>query len=189
MNQTTMNGAWTRRLLASDDEGSLAHDARRLAAGLGLAALFGAAMGMRVGGAAIAAHALGVAAGITAVCLLAVPALGIALAIADAPTSARSLARATSRAAATAGLILAGFAPGAALFAVTVEDAITVTLVGAIGLALAGCVAMRAFVGEVKPALGTRVLSRVALPAFVAFAAVLGARIWWITLPLVRGGL
>jgi hypothetical protein len=189
MNQATTVEAWTRRLLGSTEDDTIVHDAQRLAVGLGLAALFGAALGMRSGGAAIAAHALGVAAGLTAVCLLAVPALGIALAIADAPASARGLARATSRAAATAGLLLGGFAPGVALFAVTVEDAITVTLVGAIGLALSGGLAMRAFVMEVKPALGARVLSRVALPAFIVFAAVLGARIWWVTLPLVRGGL
>ncbi len=185
-----MNGAWTERLLAPQGDAGFVLEARRLGAGVALAATFGAAIGLRGGPIAIAQHAVGVAAGVAAVCGLAVPALAIALAIADAQLSAVELARATSRATATAGLLLAGFAPGAALFAVTVEDAISVTLVGAGGLVLAGGLAMLAFARELAPRVkAAGVLSRVALPMFAVFGALLAGRIWWLTLPLVRGGL
>ncbi len=131
--------AWTEHLLGTANLASAepssavtwALEAQRFATALALASLFGVAIGLRLGGASIATHALGVSVGILAVCGLAVPALAILLALANASIDALGLARATSRAAATAGLLLAGFAPGAALFAVTVEDAISVTLVGA----------------------------------------------------------
>ncbi|MBI2394463.1 MAG: hypothetical protein HYV09_33140 [Deltaproteobacteria bacterium] len=191
-NPSATHVSWSERLLAGDGSAGLAHEGRRLAVAVGLASTFGLALGLRAGGLSIAWHALGVSLGILGVCALAVPALAILLALADAPVDALGLSRATSRAAANAGLVLAGLAPGAALFAVTVEDAITVMLVGASGLSLAGAIGMGAFVRELGPRLaaeGARpgLLSKLALPAFLLFSAVLGARIWWITLPLVRG--
>jgi hypothetical protein len=94
----------------------------------------------------------------------------------------------------TAGFVFVGLAPGAALFAVTVEDEITVTLAIVAGLALAGTLAIRSFIGQLAPRLAEAhvragFLSRVAMPAFIAFGALLAARIWWVTLPLLRGGL
>ena len=185
--------AWTEQLLGNAGTSTWAREGQRLAIAIGLASLFGVAIGLRVGGPAIASHAAGVSVGLLAVCGLAVPALAIVLALVNASVDGLGLARATSRAAATAGLLLAGFAPGAALFAVTVEDAITVTMVGVGGLALAGALAMRSFVRELGPQLAVadaraRGLSRVALPIFLVFAATLAARIWWVTLPIVRGG-
>ena len=186
--------AWTEHLLGGREAGaSWAREGQRLAVAIGLASLFGVAIGLRLGGPAIAVHAFGVSVGILAVCGLAVPALAIVLALANASVDGLGLARATSRAAATAGLLLAGLAPGAALFAVTVEDAITVTVVGAAGLALAGILAMRSFVRELAPQLRSsegraRHLAHVAIPMFLVFAAILGARIWWVMLPIVRGG-
>lgn len=184
--------SWTERLLARGAPAPLLDEARRLAAGIALASTFGVAIGIRLGGPAIAAHALGVVLGIAAVCGLAVPALAIVLALANASVDALDLSRATSRATATAGLLLAGFAPGAALFAVTVEDAITVTIVGVAGLALAGVLGMRTFVRELAPRIATssergRRLAKLALPLFLVFATVLAARIWWIALPILRG--
>ncbi len=194
--------SWTERLL--DPKGVVrppgpkialewGREARRLLVAFGLASLFGVALGLRVGGASMAVHALGVALGFAAVCGLAVPALAIILTLFDAAIDALGLARATARAAAAAGLLLAGLAPGIALFALTVEDAITVTLVGSLGLALAGAVGVRSFVLALAPQLrGSDAramrLSWVALPLFLVFAAVLGARIWWVSLPLLRGG-
>ncbi len=193
--------AWTEQLLGTaaaagppaSTAGTWALEGQRFATGLALASLFGVAVGLRLGGAAIATHALGVSVGILAVCGLAVPALAILLALANASIDALGLARATSRAAATAGLLLAGLAPGAALFAVTVEDAISVTLVGIGGLALAGVLGMRSFVRELAPQLDVgdaraRRLSKTTIPCFLVFAAILGARIWWVMLPIVRGG-
>jgi hypothetical protein len=185
--------AWTQQLLGSTEPAAWAREGQRLAIAVGLASLFGVAIGLRLGGPAIATHALGVSVGILAVCGLAVPALAIMLALANASVDGLGLARATSRAAATAGLLLAGFAPAAALFAVTVEDAITVTFVGASGLALAGALGMRSFVRELAPQLNdsddrARRLSKLAVPMFLLFASILGARIWWVMLPIVRGG-
>lgn len=185
--------AWTERLLGTSEADGWRQEGERLGVAVALASLFGAALGLRPGGPAIAAHALGVSTGMVAVCGLAVPALAIVLALVDASVDALGLARATSRAAAAAGLLLAGLAPATALFAVTVEDAVTVTVVGVCGLALAGLLAMRSFVRGLAPHLAVsdvraRRLSRVALPVFVVFASILGARIWWVMLPIVRGG-
>ena len=189
--------SWTERVLDGASSGATAagwaQEGQRLAVGIGLASLFGAALGLRVGGAAILGHAFGVSTGLFAVCGLAVPALAIVLALVNASVDAFGLARATSRGAATAGLLLAGLAPGAALFALTVEDAITVTLVGAGGLALGGVLGMRSFVRALAPQIHgsdgrARRLSMVAVPLFLVFAAILGARIWWVMLPIVRGG-
>jgi len=191
--------AWTERILDVTASGapatvaSWAGEGQRLVVATGLASLFGAAIGLRVGGAAILTHAAGVAVGILAVCGLAVPALAIVLALVNASIDALGLARATSRSAAAGGLLLAGLSPGAALFAVTVEDGITVTLVGMGGLTLAGVLAMRSFVRQLAPHLkrsdgGAPRLGLVAIPLFLLFASILGARIWWVMLPIVRGG-
>ena len=199
MIDTLDSPAWTERILDITPDGgpataaTWAREAQRLAVAIGLASLFGAALGLRVGGAAILTHAAGVALGIVAVCGLAVPALAIILALVDASIDALGLARATSRAAAAGGLLLAGLAPGAALFALTVEDGITVTLVGMGGLTLAGLLAMRSFVQQLAPHVkgsdgGAPRLALVAIPLFLVFASVLGARIWWVMLPIVRGG-
>lgn len=187
--------AWTEQLLGVPTSGAATWslEAQRFGTALALASLFGVAIGLRMGGPAIATHALGVSVGIGAVCGLAVPALAIILALANASIDGLGLARATSRGAATAGLLLAGLAPGAALFAVTVEDAISVTLVGVAGLVLAGILGMRAFLRELAPQLAAadasaRRLSQITIPFFLVFAAVLGARIWWVMLPIVRAG-
>lgn len=191
--------AWTEQLLGAAAPASPPRAAawplegQRFATALALASLFGVAIGLRLGGPAIAMHALGVSVGILAVCGLAVPALAIILALANASIDALGLARATARGSATAGLLLAGLAPGAALFAVTVEDAISVTLVGVGGLVLAGILGMRSFLRELAPQLAVadapaRRLSQITIPFFLVFAAVLGARIWWVMLPIVRGG-
>ncbi len=182
--------AWSQRLLAKDASGFLG-EGRRLLVAASLAAAFGAAIGLRVSLPSSAMHAAGVVLGVAAVCLLAVPALGILLALFDASLEAVDLAQATSRAAATGGLVLAGLTPAAILFAVTVEDALTVTFISLGGLALAGALAIRAFVSALSPHLVAsaqgRFLARVAVPLFVAFATVLATRIWWVSLPLMRG--
>jgi len=190
MATTAHHAAWSEQLLSGPDAAGFRREAQRLAVAVLLSSLFGVAIGLRTGGLAIVTHALGVSLGIVGVCALAVPALAIMLALANAPVDALGLARATSGAAARAGLLLAGLAPGAVLFAVTVEDAITVTMVAAGGLSLAGLIAMQAFASELERQLGdTRrgVLSKLALPTFLLFAAILAARIWWVSLPLLRG--
>lgn len=186
--------AWLLSLPSTSPSRAWASAGRRLVTAIGMSALFGAAIGLRSGGSSIAVHAAGLSLGVLAVCVLAVPAFAIGLALANASVDALMLAQASARAAATAGLVFAGLAPAAALFAVTVEDEITVTLVVAAGLALAGSLAMRSFIGELAPRLAeahvrAAFLSRGAMPAFIVFGALLAARTWWVALPLLRGGL
>jgi hypothetical protein len=165
-------------------------EARRLAVAASLSAIFGVALGLRHGGVTLAWGAMGAPLGIVAVGALAAPALGILLALANAPLDALDLARATSRAAAKAGLLLAGVAPAAALFVVTVEDAITVTIVGFGALILAGVVAARSFQHDLEPMLAKtpgaqRAVVRVAIWAFLAFAGTLAIRVWFMALPML----
>jgi hypothetical protein len=178
---------------ATDAAAGLADEARRFGTGLGLAALFGAALGLRAGGLSIPHHALGVAAGIVAASAASVPAFAIVLGLVDAPIDARALTRATARAVAKTGLLLGGFAPAAAMYVVTVEDAITVSIVGAGGLLIAGLVGMGTFARDLAPSIAaaparTRQILRPAMPALLLFSAVLAARVFWLALPVLGGG-
>jgi hypothetical protein len=175
------------------EAGAWTEEGRRMGVGVGLSALFGAALGLRTGGAGILFHALGVPAGLLAAAGIAVPAFAIVLALADAPIDARTLAAATTRGVAKAGLVLGGLAPAAALYVVTVEDALTVSIVGFGGLLLAGLIASASFASDLAPSIasakrGTRAAMWMAMPAFRMFAAVLALRVWWLTLPLLGGG-
>jgi hypothetical protein len=100
------------------------------------------------------------------------------------------LARATARASIRAGLFLAGLAPGAALLVVTVEENVTVTVMGFGSLLLAGAIAAHSFAGDLRPLLAgapspVRVVMAIAMPVFLLFAAVLAARVWWLALPML----
>jgi len=177
-------------LVDPNDASTWVDEARRLAAAASLAALFGVSLGLRRGGLSLASGAAGAPLGILAVAALAAPALAILLALANAPIDAIDIARATTRAAAKAGMLLAGIAPAAALFVVTVEDAITVTCVGFGGLSLAGLVAASSFHQDLAPRFGkapvsSRVGMQVALWTFLAFAAALALRVWGQTLPML----
>jgi hypothetical protein len=165
-------------------------EARRMFLAAAFASLFGIALGLRKGGVSILVGAVGAPAGIVAVAAVAVPAFAIVLALANAPLDAMDLARATSRAAMRAGLLLAGLAPGVALLVVTCEEAITVDVMGFGALVFAGGVAAYAFAAELRPLLVaaprmTRAALSVVLPAFLVFAAVLAARVWWLALPML----
>ena len=82
--------SWTERILdvggatGGATDAAWAREGQRLAVAIGLASLFGIAIGLRAGGVAIATHAFGVSLGIVAVCGLAVPALAIILALVNA---------------------------------------------------------------------------------------------------------
>ncbi len=181
-------------LLRAPATTSWAREAMRLAVGLLLAALFGACLGLREGGAALAVHALGLAAGLAAVAGVAAPSFAIILALVNAPMDAYALSRATSGAVARAGLMLGGLAPAAALYVLTVEDAITVSVVALGALALAGAVGVASFAKELNAPLAmssdsTRRWMTVAMPLFLAFATLLALRVWWLALPVLPGGL
>jgi hypothetical protein len=177
-------------LLEANTTSTWVDEARRLGVAASLAAVLGIALGLRHGGLALASGAAGAPLGILAVSALAAPALAILLALANAPIDALDLARATSRAAAKAGLLLAGLAPLAALFVVTVEDAITVTCVGFGVLSLAGLVAARSFHDDLglklaKANVGSRAAMHVAVWAFLVFSGALALRVWVQTLPML----
>ena len=181
---------WTERCLGRAASPTWAGEAQRLLLGAALAAVFGVALGLRHGGTALVFGALGAPAGILGVAAVAVPAFAIVLALANAPLEAMDLLHATSRAAMRAGLFLAGVAPAVAMLVVTVEETLTVDIMGFGALLLAGAIAGQAFVAELRPALAgaprmTRAILSVALPAFLVFAAVLAMRVWWLALPML----
>jgi hypothetical protein len=71
-----------------------------------------------------------------------------------------------------------------------VEETETVDVMGFGALLFAGAIAGHAFVAELRPQLAcaprtTRAILGVTLPAFLLFAAVLAARVWWLALPML----
>lgn len=189
--------SWTAGFLASGPSEvpvDLRAEALRFATGAGFAALYGVALGVRQGGPAILRHALGVPAALLAVAGLGVPALYILLALFDAPLEPSRVAAAASRAAASAGLLLAGLAPAAALFVVSSEGAGAAALAGAAGLILGGLAGVTRLLRELGRGFGgasegARAASGIAFAGFALFATALAARVWWSTLPMLGGAL
>ncbi len=161
-------------------------------AGAGLASLYGVALGAREGGLAMLTHAIGVPAAILAVCVLGVPALYIVLGFFDAPLSPKKAIGAAVRGCASAGLVLAGLAPLAALYVVGSETAEGAAMAGALGLALGGALGLRHLVSTLREALAdadsaTRLMASLAQMGFSLFAVILAWRVWAALLPLVGG--
>jgi hypothetical protein len=184
---------WTSQLLAAQVPGGVRSEALRCATGLGLAAVYGLAVGARHGGGALLKSAAVVPLALSAAAALGIPATYIVLALFDAPIDPRRLGAATSRAMATTGLVLAGLAPAAALFVVSSEHPAAAAMSGAVGLALASAAGFRALMTDVLDGLstsreGTRLASAAAIVAFGVFAAALSLRIWSACLPLFGGG-
>ncbi len=164
----------------------------RAGAGLGLAALFGVAVGMRTGGADLLRHALGVPVGLSAVVLLGAPSMFVFLSICRAELDASKLAELVSRAVASAGLSLAGLAPAALLFVLTSEaDSAAASAVG-VGLLIAGGVALVRLVGGLlqqasKGGAGSIVGAMLVSAGFSVFACLLAVRVWSRLLPIFGG--
>jgi len=163
----------------------------RLAAGLGLSALYGLALGARSGGVALLQHALGASAGLAAVAVLGIPALFVLLALIDAPVSPSGMLSVGARSLASAGFVLAGLAPSAALLAVTIESSEAAAFVTRAGLCLAGGIgfyqllsSVRAMLEELPPE--ARLKSDALLCGFSLFAIMLAARVWY-ALPILKG--
>jgi hypothetical protein len=185
---------WTATLLSPIARPHLIAEAGRFGAGLGLAALYGLALGARQGGVSLFKHALGVPAGMVAVACLGVPALTILLTLFNAPLAPPRALSAASRAAAASGLVLGGLAPAAALFVVTSESPATAAIMGLLGLAVGGVIGLRVLLRDLKSALEsdenlmTRAASGFVLIGFAAFAVLLALRVWWSSLPILKGG-
>ena len=172
----------------------------RLARALGFAALYGLALGARTGGLSLPGHALAASAGLSAVAVLGLPALFVALALVNAPVSPTAMLSAGTRALASAGLVMAGLAPSMALLAVTVESPSAVASIARAGLTLSSGIGLHHLASSVwQMLLASRIGSYPSLPpglrwktnavllAFCLFAFVLATRAWN-TLPILKGG-
>lgn len=185
---------WTATLLSPSSRPHFMAEAGRFGAGLGLAAVYGLALGARQGGVSLFKHAAGVPAGMIAVACLGVPALTILLTLFNAPLAPPRALSAASRAAAASGLVLGGLAPAAALFVVTSESSTTAAIMGLLGLAVGGLIGLRVLLRDLKSALEseenlmTRAASGFVLVGFAAFAVLLALRVWWSSLPILNGG-
>jgi len=177
--------------LTSSETQSARHELARLGAGLGLAALYGLALGARSGGMALVEHAIAASAGLTAVGVLGMPALFVLLALVNAPVSPLAMLSAGACSLASAGFVLAGLAPSVALLAVTIESPEAAAFVTRAGLTLAGGIglyqltsAVRATLKGLSPTL--RFKCNALLFGFCVFAIMLAARVWY-ALPILKG--
>lgn len=184
---------WAASLLAADRPFNWRNELSRFGVGIGLAALYGIALGTRQGGASFFRHALGVPAAMIAVGALGVPALTIVLTLFNAPLDPSRSFAATSRAAASMGLVLGGLAPAAALFVITSDSRPAAAVLGLAGLVLAGSIGLKRLIDDLRASMaGEDPLVKTACAAaflgFAVFALALAARVWWGTLPLLNGG-
>jgi len=192
--QATPKASASGWLLDPDASTTLAGALPRVGAGLGLSALYGVALGTRAGGSSVFEHALGVPAAVLFVMLFGLPALYIVLAFLKTPLGVGDALSATTRATVTTGIVLAGLAPAVALYVVTSDATIAAGVSAALGLALAGFLGLRQLIGTMSRQLkgtdtATFGLATIVSYGFALFAAVLGARVWMLTLPLLGGGL
>ncbi len=170
----------------------LAAALRIAARGLGLAAIFGLAIGARYGALSMAIHAVGVPLGLLSAVGLSAPAAAIGLAHLNLPVDLKALTQGAAEGLATTGLVLAGLAPGALLVTVTCE-----TPFGAAALAIAGlCLAcvfgarrLWQLVGSASESVGAAVVSYIMLLGLFFVAALIAARAWWLLLPMLGGPL
>ncbi len=181
---------WATRLLSADQPLSSGEIARRAAIGLGLSALYGVALGARLGAGSLLQHALGVPLGLILVAMLGAPSVFVFLSICRAPIDARSIAGSVSRSVASAGILLAGLAPAAALFVVSSESAGAAAGMVVVGLLLGGGVALgrmlldvmrQAAAGGAESVLGALVVAG----GFGLFAIALASRVWGALLPIL----
>ena len=189
----TILRSWTADLLDPGADLPLVREAARCATGLGLASIYGAALGARAGGAALLVHAVGAPAALLAAFGLGTPALYIALALFDAPVEPPAAAAAAARGVATTGLVLAGFAPAAALFVVSSERPGAAALTAGAGLAAGLALGLWRLYRELAPAFAdarpaTRGASGLAFAGFCVFAVAVAARVAAALLPILGGG-
>lgn len=183
---------WSGKLLAPDAVFSAKREAKRFGVGLGLAAIYGLALGARDGRAAFLTHAVGVPAALFVAFGVGIPALYIFLALLDAPVVPSSIASAATRATAAAGLVLAGLAPAAALFVVSSEHRGAAALAAGVGLAIGGAFGLGHVVGDLRRSIEdcsatVRVLSNAVFGVFGLFGVLVTVRVWMSLLPLLGG--
>jgi hypothetical protein len=174
--------------LAEVGAGSVAQEGRLLLGGLFLSALFGLALGARMGGTALLQHALGVPAGLCAMGLLGVPPLYVLLTLFDAPISLSELASGFGRALASVGGVLGGLAPAVAWWVVTIESPEVAALTARLGLALSCAIGGAPLLLRVFEKLGGSALKlkgSLLLCGFALFSGAVSARTWQALLPIL----
>src|SRR4051812_1374115 len=183
---------WAARLVLEDPGASPANLARHIATGLGLAALYGLAIGARQGGKALIVHALGVPLGLMLVVLVGTPAMFVFLSMCRASIDGRALASTTARGVGSAGVVLAGLAPAAALFVVSSATPRAATSAVLAGLLLGGGVALGRTTWEVirlsaRGRAASVLGGAVVAVGFAVFAIALAVRVWSAVLPILGG--
>ncbi|MBN2196300.1 MAG: hypothetical protein JW751_26035, partial [Polyangiaceae bacterium] len=140
---------------ANPRRASLAPGARQLAKGLALASVFGVSLGLREGGWAIPIHGVGVPLGLVAVVALGAPAFLIGLLHAGLRIDAVRVFEMAVRAIGTAGSMLGGLAPLAALVLVSSEETLDASIFAWLALVTSGALAVRTLFREVQDELLT----------------------------------
>ncbi len=177
------------------DLGSPAFLVERALVGLGLSIFFGLALGMHRGGLSLITHALAIPGGLLLTTCVSIPSLYIVLSMLGAPLRLGLLLASVSTALHTAGRVLAGFAPIAALLVVTIREPIALALVAKLGLEIAGCLSLYRLMSAVREAnalSGTipgsaQTKYGLVLCGFVVLALNLGQMAFSTLLPALRG--
>ncbi|MDH5671061.1 MAG: hypothetical protein OEZ06_02870 [Myxococcales bacterium] len=132
---------WASDWLQTHDDESLTRSALRALTGLGLASAFGIAMGPWSDVSTIAGQLTALWKARGSIVPMALPALYILLALLDAPLTASQLLRRATRALFGTGLLLSGFAPVVALYAMTATPGAS-AVVSFLSLYLCGGIAL-----------------------------------------------
>jgi hypothetical protein len=189
---TDRDRSWAAELILDDPKSSLRDLARRGVVGLGLSAFYGLALGARQGGRQLLVHALGVPLGLFVVVLFGAPSMFVFLSMCRAPIDGRALASTAARGLGSAGILLAGLAPAAALFVVSSATPAAASSTVLVGLLLGGGVALTRMTWEVlrAAARGHAISllggSAIAI-AFAIFSIAMAVRVWSTVLPILRG--
>jgi len=181
---------WAASLVLEAPHDSLRELIRRGTSGLCLSALYGLAIGARQGGTALLVHTTGVPLGLALVTLAGAPSLFVFLSMCRAPIDGRVLAGAMVRGIASAGVVLAGLAPAAALFVVSSETPQAAKLAVLLGLLLGGGIALVRTTWDVLRAAARGPLAAFAAGlaiGFALFTMAVGIRVFGAVLPILGG--
>ena len=167
-------------------------DLSRLAAGLGLSAVYGLALGAHAGGVELLRHAFGAPLGLLVVAAVTAPSLFVRLALIDAPLRPAQMLAAVAQGAFSSGLVLAGLAPAAAMLVVSIQSPAAAASLAGLGLLLAGGIGLLNVFTVLDGCLKSssmRLRSRawLSIAVFALLSCALSARTWYAWLPLLGG--
>lgn len=176
----------------TEERVDVARELRRASVALGLSSLYGLALGAREGGAQLIHHALGVPLALLVLGAVLTPSLTVLLALLDAPVTPIKMLRAVARAVSSAGLVLAGLAPSAAVLVVTIESTEIASAAARGAGFIAAALGVTGLVGGVRELVSrapAAVLwkAEALLLGYSLFVVLLGARLFSLALPLIGG--